>query len=554
MKNLHELSPQCCVAKYTPARLPRHKDNPLIEALPPVLEEEDILAKLSKKPQFEVAQREWPTAERIEALETLMNFRVPLHRHVEMSSTLTSMIRNGYVGRAPRTAEHARRYQAIYESGFPGTHEDHSLLETAGQSSTLLIGLSGMGKTSFIKHWCSQMPQVIFHPTLNVYQVTYLHVEMPSDGSSIKGLAHGILSQLDKLIPSANYYETFAVRGKPGADALMRSVARLLHMHHVGVLIADEVQNLANSHKSQQTVMTELVSACNELGLPIVFVGTNKAKRVFSLDFRQARRASGRGMSYWGPLERSDEIDSLSEWDEFIEELFQYQWVRNPVVLDAELREMMFHYSQGVVDIALKLFVSVQALAMLDKSERITVEHLGQVYSTEMVLLHPMLRALRDNDLNKLAEFDDIAPLDINGYLERVKNGVHREMMSRQKNSEQDTVTVDKIASALVSQGFENGESVDAAQRMFDDGNFKDLPQAVAKAVKLLNTNIGVPTKRTTASTNAHILASLESAIADRPSDYRNAYVKAHKAKCPVPDKMAELGFVMPLEELLDLA
>lgn len=206
MKNLHELSPRCCVAKYTPARLPRHKDNPLIEALPPVLEEEDILAKLSKKPQFEVAQRDWPTAERIEALETLMNFRVPLHRHVEMSSTLTSMIRNGYVGRAPRTAEHARRYQAIYESGFPGTHEDHSLLETAGQSSTLLIGLSGMGKTSFIKHWCSQMPQVIFHPTLNVYQVTYLHVEMPSDGSSIKGLAHGILSQLDKLIPSANYY------------------------------------------------------------------------------------------------------------------------------------------------------------------------------------------------------------------------------------------------------------------------------------------------------------------------------------------------------------
>jgi hypothetical protein len=547
MKNLYELNPECCVAKYTPARLPRQKGNPLIEALPPVPQEEQLLESLTKKPPFEAEQRQWPTEERIEMLESLMNFRVPLQRHAVMSSQLNSMIRNGYVGRAPRTADHAKRYQSIYEKGFPVSQQDASLLDSAGQSSTLLIGISGMGKTSFIKHWCSQMPQLIYHPSLNVYQVTYLHVEMPSDGSSIKGLAHGILSQLDKLLPTANYYETFALRGKPGADALMRSVARLLHMHHVGILIADEVQNITNSHKSQQTVMTELVSACNELGLPIVFVGTNKAKQVFSLDFRQARRASGRGMSYWGPLERSESMDSRDEWDEFLEELFQYQWVRNPVDLDAELRETMYDYSQGVVDIALKLFVSAQAHAMQDQSERVTVEHLDHVYSKEMALLHPMLRALRDKNLSVLSEYDDIAPLNVHEYLERVKNRVQRVMNIRQKEREPDSVTVDKIASALVTQGFDESECVDAAQRTFEAGEFKDLPQAVAKAVKLLNVSIGVPTL-------AQIMAGLESTVSSRPNDYRNAYVRAHRAHCPVEDKMSELGFVRPLEELLDLA
>ncbi|WP_367185326.1 hypothetical protein [Rugamonas sp.] len=61
-----------------------------------------------------------------------------------------------------------------------------------------------MGKTTMVKRFLAAYPQVIFHRESNVYQVTYLHVEMPSDGKSVKGLAHGILAELDRLIPNAS--------------------------------------------------------------------------------------------------------------------------------------------------------------------------------------------------------------------------------------------------------------------------------------------------------------------------------------------------------------
>jgi len=78
-----------------------------------------------------------------------------------------------------------------------------------------------VGKTTLVKRWCAHIDEVIYHPDLHVYQVPYLHVEMPSDGSSIKGLAHGILQRLDQLIPGANYYHDYAIKGRPGADTLI---------------------------------------------------------------------------------------------------------------------------------------------------------------------------------------------------------------------------------------------------------------------------------------------------------------------------------------------
>jgi hypothetical protein len=306
-----QLSPGCVTAEYTSQRLPHYRGNPLIEALPPVLSEDQLIDVLMLLPEFSVEQRDWPSEERLQMLLTLQNFMVPMSRHIELIRAVDSMLRAGYVGRVPQTAAHAARFQAIYENQKAGLSFSQSSASRAAQISSLLIGMSGMGKTTTLARWCCHMPQVIYHPELNLYQVTYLHVEMPSDGSSVKGLAHAILHQLDRLIPGANYYKTYAGRGRPGADSLMRAVARLLHIHCVGLLIGDEVQNLANARKGSQVLMTELVSACNELALPILFVGTNKAAKVFSQDFRLSRRASVNGGQE--PLLFGDEMAVLGQ-------------------------------------------------------------------------------------------------------------------------------------------------------------------------------------------------------------------------------------------------
>jgi AAA domain len=549
-KNLRqELSPDCVDAHYSEQRLPQYKGNPLIEALPKTLSDEELYDVLSQRPAFEPEQRDWSAQERIQMLETLQSFMLPLSMHFRLARSLDAMLRAGYVGRAPRTAEHNKKFQLIYENQKKGVPFRQTSTSQAAQISALLMGLSGMGKTTSVKRWFAHIPQVIYHPGLDIYQVTYLHVEMPSDGSSIKGLAHGILQALDRLIPNANYYETFT-KGKPGADTLMRSVARVLNMHFVGFLIGDEIQNLTNAKKGGQTVMTELVSACNDLGLPMLFIGTNKAAKVFSLDFRQSRRATGHGIPPWDRFPASVEPGEVDEWREFVSVLWSYQWVQNAVELDELLLNTMYQYSQGVIDIAIKLFATAQARAIVDGSEVITLELLTDVYNTELKLLHPMIEALRDDDLERLALFDDIAPVGLSEILADMDRKLKGKASKAFTVKPADPTFVPRIVSSLVSSGFGQDEAEQAALGVVSAGKVTNLLQGTKAAMAALTAHRAVPKskgKDKTAET------SVQARTIDDPNDYLNALDAARQGNTTVREQLRTLGMARPVDELFEL-
>ena len=550
MDNQKLLSPSCVQANYTPQRLPQYKGNPLIEALPPALSDEELFEMFTVRPDFEVEQRRWSPSERLRMIGTLRRVLVPLRRHVELAQALDTMLRNGYVGRAPRTPEYARRCQALYDARKSGTRPRSTSADFTSQLSALLMGLSGMGKTSVVKQWLTQFPEVIYHEATNTYQVLYLHVEMPSDGSSIKGLAHAILHKMDQLIPGARYFEDYANGGRTGADALMRGVARVLNMHFVGLIVADEIQNLANAHKGKQTVMTELVSACNELGVPILFIGTNKAAKVFSLDFRQSRRASGQGLTVWDRLSEGDDEYGANEWVDFLTALWDYQWVTNPVPLDAQFIEHMYHYSQGVIDIAIKLFASAQARAILDGTEKLTAELLANVYNTEFKLLHPMVDALRDNDVERLAQYEDVAPVGLDDLLKSVERRMKAKVSDAYKVKRVDTTFVARVAAALVSSGFGEEESTSAAREVEAEGKVRNLAEGTIAAISKLTAIKPVP--RAKAKKQDEPAPPLEN-FDDRPADYRRAVQAARLAGTSVYEQLHSLGMARPFEELVAL-
>lgn len=550
MDSPFKLSPNCCMANYQPQRLPQYKGNPLIEALPRVMTDEQLFEALTLLPEFEPEQRTWSSEERIQMLLTLSNFMIPLSRHMKLARTLDAMLRAGYVGRVPRTPEHARRLQKTYELQKVGTQAAQSVLDSNPQLSTLLMGMSGMGKTTTTKRCFSHLPQVIYHPELHIYQVTYLHVEMPSDGASIKGLAHGILQQMDKLIPGANYYENHALRGKPGADTLMRSVARVLNQHFVGFLIADEIQNLANSHKGKQTVMTELVSACNELGMPILFIGTNKAAEVFSLDFRNSRRASGHGLEHWDRLSDTVEPGKVDEWRDFIDILWTFQWVRNPVEINEHMATTMYHFSQGVIDIAIKLFASAQARAILDGTECVTPELIADVYNKELKLLHPMLDALRDNDIERLRMFADIAPIGVGGILNDIQRKMRAKASGAYTVKSSDPTFVPRITASLIAAGIGEDDASEAAEQVAKDGKDKNVLQGTKAALNSLTANTPVPLAKPKPIKG---VAPIQPDFESRPDDYRRAIAKASESGTTIYEQLQRLGMARPLDELLEL-
>jgi hypothetical protein len=542
------LSPDCAVADYKPQRIPQFIGNKLIEALPLSMSDEELYKALSLQPPFSPEQREWPTHERMYMLMGLKNFMVPLSKHFELGRALDTMIRSGYVGRAPRTPQHDACFKALHENEKVKRPFSQSAETNTPQLSTSLIGISGMGKTTLVQRWCAHINKVIYHPALHLYQVPYLHIETPSDGSSIKGLAHGILQQLDQLIPGANYHRDYALKGRPGADTLMRSVARLMHQHYVGILICDEVQNLANARKGRQTVMTELVSACNDLKVPILFIGTTKALKVLSLDFRQARRSCGHSVSPWKRFPSEVKPGQINEWHQFLQVLWGNQWVKNPCELTDVLLTTMYRYSQGIIDVAITIFASAQARAMVDGSETITPELICKVFIEELEPLHEAIDALHHNDIEAIAKFDDISSeIELRALLDGMARKAHSQASPLYHVTSDDPTYVERISSGLVAMGYGEDESIAAAESTIKPNQRLTLIQGTKNAINALT----APTKLS--KSKAGVAAGELPTYEDRPNDYRRAISAAKQTGESVLSHMRTLGLVRTLDQLLTL-
>ena len=468
-------------AIYTPQRIPQYRGNPLIEALPPALDDDALLESLFCVPEFALEQRQWTKSERLQMISQLSGFMVPMQRHLELAQSIDTMMRQGYVGRVPRTAESQRISTALYQKLKSGQSFSQSAGQLTAQLSGALIGLPGMGKTTAIRRLLARTPEVIYHAELGLYQVPYLHIETPYDGASVKGLAESIFRKMDMVVPDARYGELYG-NARSGAETLMNHAARVLHNHAVGLLVVDEIQNMENSPKGRQALMTLLVSASNELGVPILFVGTNKAQHLLSLDFRQARRSSGMNSAYWGALQKGSD-DAPDEWEDFLSVLWRFQWVKSPAPLTPFISDLLFHHSQGIVDIAIKLFAVTQARALHDGSETLSGSLIDDVAKNELAMVRPMIEALRNEDIQYMLSCKDLAPLGLDAIVSQVGSRYAGRRVSSALISGSDARFAPSIAQTLTGMGFDAGQAKTLADDVSDAPNvLEGVKQALVQA------------------------------------------------------------------------
>jgi hypothetical protein len=365
---------------------------------------------------------------------------------------------------------------------------------------------------------------------------------------SVKGLAHGILAELDRLIPNASYYDEYANRGKTGADTVMRSVARLMHLHCVGLLVCDEVQNLCNSHKGGDTVMTELVSACNDLGLPILFIGTNKAAQVLTRDFRQARRSTGCNIAPWDRLPEAAGPGEEDEWEGFLQTLWTYQWTKKTAPFDAAFSQIMYFYSQGVIDIAIKLFAAAQGLAMNDGTELLSIAHIHQAFTKHMALMAPMIEALRANDLAALALCEDIAPLSMESIVDGAIRRVRAKASPLVKTRSSDPAFAPTLAASLTVLGMDKEDALSSAEAVAADTKVRTLHEGMQHALAEAKAP-SRPSRKKSSTPEAEVID-----FSERAKDYRRAQQDARLKGTKVFDELVTLGMAPSLEEVLDIS
>ncbi|MFJ6209200.1 ATP-binding protein [Lysinibacillus sp. NPDC092081] len=413
------------VANYKVQQIIDFKGNPLIEALPNILSPEEAFNGLSYFPEFDRQERTLPTHIRYHAILRLNRFFQPVMQHLDLEQRFSRLIRHGYISRNPLSPNFTASLSTGHNQ-LNGAKIKNDIRSTA--SSMTLMGFSGIGKTTAIERVLSLYPQLIIHKhPLNITQVVWLKLNCPHDGS-LKSLCMDFFLKMDQLL-GTNYLEKYGSK-RNSISAMVTRMGQVARLHCVGALIIDEIQHLlASRDNNSEKMMNFFVTLVNEIGVPVMMIGTMRAKSVLQKDFRQARRGSGQGDMVWQQMKKDD------DWDLLIESIWDYQWLNNKVDLTEGLNQTIYDESQGIVDIAVKLFALSQGRAIETGQETITPALIKKVARDDLKLVQPMLNALKDGRLSELEKYEDIMPMDIAEYLQHHQSKIDLRASIQKKKS-----------------------------------------------------------------------------------------------------------------------
>ncbi len=187
-------------------------------------------------------------------------------------------------------------------------------------------------------------------------------------------------------------------------------MSQLANAHALGLLVIDEIQHLSRSKSGgSQEMLNFFVTMVNTIGVPIMLIGTPKAREIFEADFRSARRGAGFGAIFWEPLPEYINNQLNPEWVAFTDNLWKQQLLsQRDEFLSDDIRHVWYDLSQGIIDIVVKLFILAQLRAIATNKERITSKLLRQIYNEELKPVHPMLDALRSGNIEKISRYSDL--------------------------------------------------------------------------------------------------------------------------------------------------
>ena len=404
-------------AEYTPCPIEACQGNPLIEALPDYFsytgsDIQDRLATAPEKPHPDATFRQ-----RSEWLHQLsFKLFIPLIRHYELYSLVSTLIMQGYEKRRPVTDSYISMLQMAYHAQKQGSKDkvDYGGSVSADPMSVSLIGVSGVGKSYALDRLLGSLyPQVIHHntPELGAVfdQVVYLKTEIPSNGS-VKSMCASLISELGRVTGN-NYAGT--ISKNITLERLRIQLESLFDTHCVGLIILDEVQNLLVSRSSKEELFNFIVEFSNTIHVPIVFVGTPKILEIRQQGMRVSRRLGSMGCLQWDRMQYGGR-----DWKIFIRELWRYNIMPSKECeIPSDIEQSLYSLSQGIPDLLIKLFILVQertlacarSLADSGNPVRIYTETIQAVYDDYFTNVKPMIDILKSGDEEKIAEIEDLS-------------------------------------------------------------------------------------------------------------------------------------------------
>lgn len=398
------------MAEIPAPSLAEYDGNPFIARLPPPASQRTLHSQLNAPPLFDEKERTYPPHLRKHCIARLAHCFLPQARQIDLADRFGLLLRQGYLGRNPLSHDYLHHLHAGLDRIQAGSLDGAKVVPASNTAACFaLLGCPGVGKTIAVNRVLAMYPQCIVHEEpFSLVQITWLRLEAPALGS-LKQLCIDFFAAIDRLI-GTDYVKRYATGVT--TEQMVVHMAHVAHLHALGVLVIDEIQHLKGVRLGGDALMKFLVKLVNTIGVPVILIGTLGALPILQGSFSQARRATGLGSLLW------DRMAKDATWEHFVRTLWPFQWTNPPTPLTPELSDVLYDESQGVADLAMKLYLLAQLRLVATRevrkgqSEQLTERLFRQVAREEFAMVRPMVNALRQNDRQKLAAFDDLRSLD----------------------------------------------------------------------------------------------------------------------------------------------
>lgn len=423
-------------AVYREPEIPAYAGNPLQEALPPILTTDQLILKLQHFPDYDESLRNAPNELRYLLIQESARCFVPSDKHIDLYRRYNNVIRIGLAARNPVAPFMRVRLPRTYSFDQYGDQPQPAPSEFLSTAQGFTItGISGAGKSFSIERVLRLFPQVIHHSefggkAFTQSQIVWLKVDCPFDGNP-RGLCISFLKALDALL--GTHYRFEYIKRRQIQTELLSDMITAAANHYIGVLVIDEIQRLSVAKSGGAEILLNFfIQLVNEIGIPVVLVGTYKALQVLSRQFSQMRRGTGQGDLIW------DRMQNGEEWQQFVRKLFRAQYTRKKFAPDdglsnssqnessgarpKTLSDVLYDESQGITDLAVKLYIFAQERAIESGKEIVNESIIRSVARDKLKTLKPVLTAIRLDDERALNTWDDVYPAAVRKYLESQHN------------------------------------------------------------------------------------------------------------------------------------
>lgn len=534
------------VDEYHPLRDADDNANPLLAAFPH-FSYDTINTLMTNGVGYCEDARLHGADDRIGYVMNLSSFFFPVPEQTEFMQRLWALILQGYRKRNPVQAE-AARFSAIMtaiRAGDLAPTQDRGALNS--MSSAVLIGTPGTGKTTSVEMFFRRFDKLVLqhraHPEL--FQLLCIKVEAPKGGSA-RSLARRIYTKLLAAAEALPGPLPFRARGiLKTEDEFKEAIIPLARKLNLGLLILDELQHMFKSYglgdDGAMKFLTELV---NELRIPVLMIGTWQCEAHLAVEVRLGRRGTGPADAKFHRMPCDD------VWELFLSTLIANDYLHTPVAWTKEIRARFYHHTQGIQDLAVKLFQCCQIEAILEADtpdqEQITVALIDGVFERHFSRVAQAVRILRDGRQESDPKLWDLEPDDMTSYLRefaasaRMQTARSSNAEAKQLLSSRSQNRVKAVAASLTATGSVNKSDADAlAQSSVDAAPHKPAVEHVHKILAATKPKSARPSASASAKRRAEIDAQIRSYNQD---DIRRVIYLAQADQTLVEDALQEQG------------